>query len=69
MPGLGDYGPAGLPFPPFPKKFTGRVIKSVTVPGGSAWKCSLCGRPLAGGEPAGRFGRIILCSECVRRGK
>ena len=60
---------AEFPFPPLPKKLTGRVIKSVTVPGGSRWRCSLCGREMKGGEPAGKLGRIVLCSECVRKGK
>ena len=64
-----DYMPAEFPFPPLPKKLTGRMIKSVTVPGGSAWKCTLCGRPLKGGEYAGKLGRIILCPECIRKGK
>ena len=69
MPNVGDYMPAEPPFPPLPKKFTGRVIKIVTVPGGSRWECSLCGRPLKGGETAGKLGKIVLCSECVKRGK
>ena len=64
-----DYMPAEPPFPPLPKKLTGRVIKNVIVPGGSKWKCSLCGRLLTGGEPAGKLGKIVLCSECVRKGK
>jgi len=63
------YMPAEPPFPPLPKKFTGSLIKVVIVPGGSDWRCSLCGRSLAGGEMAGKLGRIILCPECVRKGK
>jgi len=69
MPVPKDYMPAEPPFPPLPKKLTGRAIKSVTVPGGSRWRCSLCGREMKGGEPAGRLGKIILCSECIRKGK
>ena len=64
-----DYTPARPPFPPFPKKFTGRVIRVVTVPGGSNWKCSFCGTPLLGGVQAGKLGKIVLCTECVKRGK
>ena len=64
-----DYMPAEFPFPPLPKKFTGRAIKVVTVPGGSNWKCTFCGRPLPGGAMAGKLGKIVLCSECIRKGK
>jgi len=66
---LKSYMPSEPPFPPLPRKLTGRAIKIVTVPGSSHWKCSLCGRSLTGGEVAGKLGKIILCSECVRKGK
>jgi len=63
------YLPAEFPFPPLPKKFTGRAIKVIIVPGGSSWGCSFCGRSLTGGEMAGKLGKIILCSECIKKGK
>lgn len=51
------------------RKLRSAILKQVTVPGGSAWVCSTCGRELRGGESVAKAGKLVMCSECIRKGR
>ena len=67
MPSKDDFLPTRFPFPPIPKGIMKKMaVKVVTVPGGSKWRCSGCGRELRAGEQVVKMGKIRLCQECTR---
>jgi len=44
------------------------VVKVVKVPH-PHWRCHLCGKLLKAGEYVAKAGRVIICTNCVRRGR
>lgn len=44
------------------------VARVITVPGGSRWQCTECGRMLEAGGEAVKIGGKVYCVECARGG-
>lgn len=67
---IGMVKPIGRFFEPArrPEKHLPRpVVKEVTVPGGSYWKCSSCGKELLPGTKVFKAGKEVYCSiSCIK---
>lgn len=63
-----DLLPAPPPSLPLPRFLVGRTFRQVTVPY-PGWACSLCRVLIKTGEKAVKAGKVIICAECIRKGK
>jgi len=43
-------------------------IRIVTVPGGSHWVCTQCGKGIRPGEKVAKRGMVIFCPTCIKEG-